>query len=146
MISAKRLMVAALAVLSLTVSVSVASPASARALPLPGAVTQVAACSPGTFFTFPAWYACLPKDASGGPKLTKLEDLWLIAFPLLETAIKAAGYVAVGFILWGSVRFMKSQGNPGEITAARDTIRDAIIGLVICVSSVAIVQFMASRL
>lgn len=132
--------------LALALSVASLSPAPARASNLPGAVTQVAACTGGTFFGFPPWYACLQKDASGGPKLTKLEDLWLIAFPLLETAIKAAGYAAIGFILWGGIRFIKSQGNPGEITAARDTIRDALIGLVICISAVAIVQFMASRL
>lgn len=121
-------------------------PAQAQSANLPGAVTQVAACTGGTFFGFPPWYACLQKDASGGPKLTKLEDLWLIAFPLLESAIKAAGYTAIGFIPWGGIRFIKSQGNPGEITASRDTIRDAVIGLIICISSVAIVQFMASRL
>lgn len=132
--------------LALAVGVTVLSSAPARAANLPGAVTQVAACTGGTFFGFPPWYACLQKDASGGPKLTKLEDLWLIAFPLLESAIKAAGYTAIGFILWGGIRFIKSQGNPGEITAARDTIRDALIGLVICISAVAIVQFMASRL
>ncbi len=142
----KRIASSVLVALALVLSVAALSPAPARAANLPGAVTQVAACSGGTFFGFPPWYACLPKDASGGPKLTKLEDVWLIAFPLLETAIKAAGYAAIGFIMWGGIRFIKSQGNPGEITAARDTIRDAIIGLVICISSVAIVQFLASRL
>lgn len=130
----------------LALGVAAFSPTPARAANLPGAVTQVAACTGGTFFGFPPWYACLQKDATGGPKLTKLEDLWLIAFPLLESAIKAAGYVAIGFVIWGGIRFIKSQGNPGEITAARDTIRDALIGLVICISAVAIVQFMASRL
>ncbi len=132
--------------LSLTLTASALAPAPAKAANLPTPVTQFAACTGGSFFGFPPWYACLPKDADGGPKLTKLEDVWLIAFPLLETGIKAAGYTAIGFILWGGIRFIKSQGNPGEITASRDTIRDALIGLVICVSSVAIVQFMASRL
>ncbi|HKX23903.1 MAG TPA: hypothetical protein VJM46_01575 [Candidatus Saccharimonadales bacterium] len=142
----KRIASSILITLALALGVVTVSPAPAQAANLPGAVTQVAACTGGTFFGFPPWYACLPKDASGGPKLTKLEDLWLIAFPLLETAIKAAGYTAIGFIMWGGIRFIKSQGNPGEITASRDTIRDAVIGLIICISSVAIVQFLASRL
>lgn len=132
--------------LALIVGVGMVSPAPVRALSVPTPLTQFAACDPGNFFTFPTWYACLPKDADGHPKLTQLSDLWLIAFPLLEAAIKAAGYVAVGFILWGGIRFIKSQGNPGQISAARDTIRDAVIGLAICLSSVAIVQFMASKL
>lgn len=144
----KRITSSILVALALALGIATLSPAPAHAQSthLPGAVTQVAACTGGTFFGFPPWYACLPKDASGGPKLTKLEDVWLIAFPLLESGIKAAGYTALGFILWGGIRFIKSQGNPGEITASRDTIRDAIIGLIICISSVAIVQFMASRL
>lgn len=139
----KRLVLTALVALAMVLSLA---PVPVRALNVPAPVGQFAACSGGSFFGFPPWYACLQKDASGGPKLTKLEDLWLVAFPLLETGIKLAAYVAIGFIVWGGIRFIKSQGNPGEITASRDTIRDAIIGLVICISSVAIVQFLASRL
>jgi hypothetical protein len=142
----KKLLTSVCMVLGLMVATSALVPAPAKAASLPTPVTQFAACDAGSFFGFPTWYACLPKDPDGHPKLTKLDDVWLIAFPLLETGIKAAGYTAVGFILWGGIRFTKSQGNPGEITAARDTIRDALIGLIICVSSVAIVQFIASRL
>lgn len=142
----KRLLAPIIVFLTVASGVSVMAPSPVNAAPLPGAVTQVAACSGGSFFGFPPWYACLPKDNTGSPKLTKLEDIWLIAFPLIETAIKAAGYAAIGFIMWGGIKFIKSQGNPGEITSARDTIRDAVIGLVICISAVAIVQFAASRL
>ncbi len=140
----KRFVASLFVALSLALSVNAFVPARAAAVPT--SLTQFAACDAGSFFGFPTWYACLPKDSDGHPKLTQLNDVWLIAFPLLEAGIKVAGYVAVGFIVWGGIRFVKSQGNPGEITAARDTIRDAIIGLVICISSVAIVQFMASRL
>lgn len=132
---------------SLVLSVNALAPSAAHAASLPPPMTQVAAaCSGGSFFGFPPWYACLPKDADGHPKIIKIEDLWLVAFPLIETLIKLAAYTAVGFILWAAIRFIKSQGNPGEIAGARDTIRDAVIGLVICMASVAIVQFWASRL
>lgn len=140
----KRLLSLALLTLGLVLSFA-AAPAPVKAAP-PSAITQFAACDAGSFFGFPTWYACLPKSADGSPKITKLEDVWLIAFPVLESMIKAGAYVAVGFVIWGSIRFIKSQGNPGEITASRDTIRDSLIGLVICVSSVAIVQFIAGRI
>lgn len=141
----KRLLLTITTVLCLGLSLAAFSPAPARAISwVP--VTQFAACDPGNFFTFPTWYACLPKDADGHPKLTKLEDVWLIAFPVLESAIKAAAYVAIVMMLWGGIRMIKSQGNPGEIAGARDTMRDAAIGLIICVSSVAVVQFLASRI
>ena len=140
----KRLLSPLFVALSLVASLNAFTPAHAASLPTP--VTQFAACDAGSFFGFPTWYACLPKDSDGHPKLTQLSDVWLIVFPLIETAIKAAAYAAIGFIIWGGIRFIKSQGNPGEITASRDTIRDALIGLVICLASVSIVQFMASRL
>ena len=144
MIQIKKFVIASALVFGVALS-GILSPAPAHAQ-APAPVTQFAACDAGSFFGFPTWYACLPKDATGHPKLTKLEDLWLIAFPVIESAIKAAGYAAVAYVLWGGIRFIKSQGNPGEITAARDTIRDALIGLGICISSVAIVQFLAGRI
>ena len=135
-----------ISIVAVALSIVALSPAPAQAQAVPNTVMQVAACTGGSFFGFPPWYACLQKDASGGPKLTKLEDLWLIAIPVLESAIKFAAYAAIGFMIWAGIRFIKSQGNPGEIAGARDTIRDAMIGLIICISSVAIVQFIASRL
>lgn len=141
----KRLLASAVLAICILCGTMVLSPSPARAISL-APVTQFAACDPGNFFTFPTWYACLPKDADGHPKLTKLEDVWLIAFPVLESAIKAAAYVAVVLMLYGGIRMIKSQGNPANIAGARDTMRDAAIGLIICVSAVAIVQFLASRI
>ena len=108
-------------------------------------LTQFAACKPSAFFGFPSWDACLPRGNDGEIKISKLEDLWLIAFPVVESMIRAAGYISVGFVIWGSIKFIKSQGDPSQIVSGRDTIRDALIGLVICVLSVAVVQFVAGR-
>lgn len=141
----KQLFSSLLLTVAILLGVVILVPSPARAA-VPAPVTQFAACDPGNFFTFPTWYACLPKDADGHPRINQLSDVWLIIIPLIESAIKLAGYVAVGFVIWGGILFVKSQGNPGNIVSARDTIRDAIIGLVICISAVAIVQFMASRL
>jgi hypothetical protein len=118
------------------------SPQPVQALPAP--VTQVGACSGMTFFGFPSWDSCLPKR-SGSPAITSLNDVWLIAFPVIESMIRAAGYLAVGFILYGGFKFMKSQGDPGQIAAARTTIQNAIAGLVIAILSVAVVRFIAER-
>lgn len=111
----------------------------------PLSVTQFAACQGGSFFGFPPWHACLEHDSTGGPVIKSLDDIWKIAFPLVETLLKAAGYIAVGYIIWGGFKFIKAQGQPGEITSARSTILNAVIGLVLCLLSVAIVQFVANR-
>lgn len=104
-----------------------------------------------SFFTFPAWYSKLPhKITRENPTecdivITGLSDLWLIVFPVVESLVKIAGYVSVSMIIWGSILFVKSQGDPGKVAAARNTIRDAVIGLVIAASSVAIIQYVATK-
>ena len=110
-------------------------------------VTQFAlTCATSSFFGFAPWYACLPIGTDGGIDITDLNQFWLIVFPLLEDAIKVAAYVAVGLIIWGAIKYIKSQGNPSNINSARDTIRDAIIGLIICIVSVGAVEFFVTLL
>lgn len=113
-------------------------------------------CFPTTtdFFGFPAWYVDLHHkvtsiDKEGKPEcnivIDQISDLWLIAFPIMQIIIMLAGYVAVGFIIWGSILFIKSQGDSGKIMAARGTIRDAVIGLVIAALSIAIIKYVAGQ-
>lgn len=95
------------------------------------------------FLGFRSWDACLEHDANGVPQFKALEDVWKVAIIVVEFFIKAAGYMAVGFIIWGGIKYLKSQGEPGELTQARQIINNALMGLVICLLSVAIVQFIA---
>jgi hypothetical protein len=126
----------------MTVGIAFINPGAVKALP--PQLTQVAACAGSTFFGFPAWDACLDHE-NGSPVIRSLPDVWKIAFPIVETLIKVAGYIAVGFVIWGGIKYMKSQGDPSEISGAQKTIQNALIGLVIAVLSVTLVQFVASR-
>lgn len=131
--------------LALLTGITFFAPQPADALSIPQSARQFAACekNPAEYLGFSPWDACLVKDGNGNPKLTKLGDVWLIALTLLEDVIKAAGYMAVGFIIWGGVKYLKSQGEPAELTTARVIINNAIIGLVISMLSIALVQFVA---
>lgn len=122
-----------------------AHPAHALA-PMARPLVQFADCGQQQYplFGFPSWDSCL-KHVNGEIVITDLNDLWLIAFPIVETLMRAAGYVAVGMIIWGAILFIKSQGESGKVAAARDTIRNAIIGLVISIASVGIIQFVAQK-
>jgi len=133
---------AALAVMGM-LTVAMPAPASAAAQPL----TNFGACSGSVaaFLSLKPWDACLTK-ANGKPVITKLSDVWLIALPVLENAIKIAGYVAAGFVLWGGVKYLKSQGDPGQINEARQVIYNALFGLVLAMISVGIVNFVAGAL
>lgn len=122
-----------------------ATPAVASQSPL----TYVAAdCSKNAglvenFLWLKSWDACLTKDARGVPQITRLSDFWLIILPILEDALKVAGYAAAGFVTWGGIKYIKSQGDPGQINEARQVIYNALFGLLLAMISVAIVNFVA---
>lgn len=96
-----------------------------------------------SFLGLKSWDSCLEKDANGVPQIKKLSDIWLILLPILEDAIKVAGYTAAGFVIWGGIKYIKSQGDPGQINEARQVIYNALFGLLLAMISVAIVNFIA---
>jgi hypothetical protein len=106
---------------------------------------QVAVCTGNNFFGFSSWDACLPRTSDGSPKITKLQDVWLVIIPLIEGLIKAAAYVGAAVMFFAIIRFITARGDMGKVKNAIETIRDAVIGLIICLLSIAIVQFVAGR-
>lgn len=60
---------------------------------------------------------------------------------LLSIALQIGGYVAVGFVIWGGMKYIIAAGEPGKLVKAKTTIQNALIGLLIVVASVAIVDF-----
>lgn len=144
----KRFVLAVLAVGMLTfVAAAPAAPAFARLdNDEPGGPTGTGGCGGGGvagFLGFRSWDACLEKDSSGAPIIRALEDVWKIAVIIVEFFIKVSGYLAAGFIIWGGIKYLKSQGEPGETAQARQIINNALMGLIICLLAVAIVQFIA---
>jgi hypothetical protein len=122
-------------------------PQPAHAAPAP--LTTMAACSTGgvaDFLGLKSWDACLDHSASGAPEIKSLSQIWLIILPLLEDAIKVAGYTAAGFVVWGGVKYLKSQGDPGQINEGRQVIYNALFGLLLAMISVAIVNFIAGAI
>jgi hypothetical protein len=105
--------------------------------------TTFAACEGNVveFLGLESWDACLPRGADGKPVFEALTDIWKIIIPLLNDVLKLAGYIAIGLIIWGGIQYIKSQGEPSNLTQAKDTIKNAIIGLLLVLSSIAIVQF-----
>lgn len=60
---------------------------------------------------------------------------------IVNGIIFAAGIVAVIFIVIGGINYMTSAGDPGKVKKGKDTILYAMIGLVICALSFAIVNW-----
>lgn len=95
---------------------------------------------------FPTWYKYLnPVGKDCDPQIRSLTDFWLIAAALLEILLRIGILMSVGFIIWAGFRLLTSQGEPGTIKESRDTILNAIIGLVITIIASVAVNFIAGR-
>lgn len=115
-------------------------------------VSAADSCVKG-FLTFPAWYRGLnisdsncdlksPNDLATDGKNNGVSNyIWKIVLNVIEIVLQLIGYLAVFFIIYGGFRFMTKGDNPSEVEAARKTIMNAVVGLVISIISVALVNF-----
>lgn len=62
---------------------------------------------------------------------------------ILNFVYAFAGLVAVGFIVYGAVNYAMTQGDPGKIKQAGQTIAFAIIGLIVVLIAAAVTNFVA---
>lgn len=113
---------------------------------------------PGQKFGIPTWYKYLPGQIDPAsnkcqplmdfdPEDTdKLYSFLGIGIAAIEILLFFAGIIAVGFIIYGGFRYLTSQGEAENTRAAKDTIINALIGLVIAMLATTIVRFIATRL
>lgn len=72
--------------------------------------------------------------------------LAIIAMNLVRMLLYVVGYASLIFIIYGGFKYMTQGDNANGTAAARKTIQNAIIGLVISILSVSIVSFVAGRI
>lgn len=102
-------------------------------------------CSRG-FLGFPVWYRGLTASDTDctieSPNNAGLGHFILhIALNVIEMGMILVGYLAVFFIIFGGFQYLTSQGESANITKAKTTITNAIIGLVIALIAVGIINF-----
>lgn len=73
-------------------------------------------------------------------------SLTLTIARLIRTVITLLGILAVIFVMYGGFSFMTAGGNDDKVKRARKILTSAVIGLVIVLSSFAIVQFVLGQL
>lgn len=98
----------------------------------------------GQLLGIPQWYKYLQGEVIAGrctPQFAFPGDLTKVLFAVIEILLRVSAMVAVGFVIYGGYRFILSQGEPDQTNAARSTIINALIGLVIVVSATVIVTF-----
>ncbi|PSO43256.1 hypothetical protein BRC19_01530 [Candidatus Saccharibacteria bacterium QS_5_54_17] len=98
-----------------------------------------------SFLTFPTWYRGLQceEGGSGAPVFSKMSDIWTVATNLLDILIQLGALAAVGFIIYGGIRYILSQGEPEKLQGAKKIIANAIIGLILAITASTIVGFIA---
>jgi hypothetical protein len=104
--------------------------------------------SSDNFLKFPTWYKHLnPHIESGECKIdfTFPNDITKVLLAVIEILLRIAALVAIVFVVMGGVRYTTSQGQPEGTAAARKTILNALLGLVIAVSATAVVSFIGGR-
>lgn len=119
-------------------------PARVLAATQAGCTTSV-----GGFLNFPTWYKYLNPTFAGGEcnlSFNLTEDLPKVLLAVFEIILRVGGMIAVVMVIFGGFQFMLSQGNPEQTKGARSTIINALIGLAISISAVAIVNLIGKNL
>lgn len=100
------------------------------------------------FFGLPAWYKYLnpqPGVSQCTPPLDQLTDIWLIGLAVIELLIRVALYVGIAYVIYAGIKYSESRGNVDKATAAKNTLIDAITGVVIAMVAVALISFVGGR-
>lgn len=115
-------------------------------------VANAAACGTGAqILGMPYWYDGLQETKTVNGKAQcvititadkDFQDIWVIVTNCINILLHIIGLVAVAFVIYGGIRYIISQGNPGDLQTAKSTIVRALIGLVIAIASVFILNFL----
>lgn len=142
--------------------VLLASPSAMALTPDPGngcSLSNAEKINPVSFF--PAWYDGLyckdantivsPGDESlggAGSNSGARFGAWLtiVAMNVVRMLLFVVGYASIIFIIYGGFKYMTQGDNASGTAAARKTIQNAVIGLVISIMSVSIVTFVVGRI
>ncbi len=101
-----------------------------------------------TFLGFPTWYRYLRPQFSNGECVLSVnfpDDLGRIGLAVVEILLRAGGLIAVGFAVYGGFKYIISQGEPEKTKSARQTIQNAIIGILITIIATGVVAFLGNQ-
>jgi hypothetical protein len=121
-----------------------------------------------SFFGIPTWYEFLTPvmksysvsngntvqrctvELSHGGSLSGVEtnpnEFWLVGLAIIDILLRLGGLVAGGMIIYAGFRYITSQGNPDNAKAAKNSIINAVVGLVIVLVATGVVQFIGNKI
>ena len=109
-----------------------------------------------SFLGLTSWYHYLPaSDFDGNCNIKHFHflsgatpggDISLILLAVVDDLLRIAGIAAVGFVVYGAIQYIASQGSPEATAKAQSTIINALIGMAVAVASIAFISFLANKL
>ncbi|MBA3758545.1 hypothetical protein H0X10_02845 [Candidatus Saccharibacteria bacterium] len=107
--------------------------------------------SAGGFLSFPTWYKYLDPVFDDASKACNLnlafpDDIGKVLLAVFEIILRVGSLVAIGYVIYGGIQYIISQGEPERIKNARTTIINAIIGMVITIFASAIVSLIGNSI
>ncbi len=85
-------------------------------------------------------------EAAGGTGLVSNKTPIQIITSIINTILYFVGAIVIVLMLWAGFKWMTSAGNTDAIKKSRETIINAVIGLVIIFASYVIVNYVMLRL
>ena len=110
------------------------------------------ACREPNFFGLVPWYHYLNVDQTCNIKdftilpTSGTGDIPLILLAVVDDLLRLAGLIAVGFVIYGGIKYITSQGEPEKTANAQSTIINALIGLAVAIIAVSAVTYIGGRL
>ena len=123
-------------------------------------------CYSNGFFGFPHWYEYLdvqpvspepnPENittcqvvgptASDGSGIDIPKAAISVALAIIDILLRVAGLVAFGYIVYSGFLFVLAQGDSNKEKQARQTIINAVVGMIVSITAVTLVSFIGSKL
>ena len=110
-------------------------------------LVQADSClSKRNFLVAPSWYEEVCKSNTNEVEIKDpAKDISRIALNVFSIFLYVISYAAVAMVIWGGIKYL-STGDPAKASAARQTIQNALIGLLLALSSIAIVNFVTGNI
>ncbi len=133
---------------------------NAAHMPLAHAAVDPAACDTSSVFLgLPPWYKYLdvaPDDSGGCSVMGPIDEdtgsfnwrtnIGRIALAIVEMLLRIVGLIAVGYVIYGGIKYIMSQGEPDKTKSAKNTVVNALIGAAIAIAATAIVNLIGGAL
>jgi hypothetical protein len=110
-------------------------------------------CPDRLFLGLVPWYhylnlnsSCQFDDSHPFALLGSQSSLLLILLAVVDDLMRVAGLLAVVFVIYAGIKYITSQGDPGETAKAQSTLLNSLVGLAIAIVAIGTVSFIGNKL